>query len=291
MELLLLQLKYFCDAAETQNFAATAKKYDVPASNISQSVKRLENELQLPLFERQANRIILNEKGQAFYKKAKDALILLESAISETKDDGQSGKIRICVNCNKRVVLKTIEKFCKQYPNANISTRYNIFSDYEKFDFIVSSISPLSPDFSKETIIREKLCLAVNKDSPLANIDQIDVGMLANEDFITMGENSNLYNVTRRVCSNLGFEPHLSILVDDPMHVIKCVESGLGVAIAPTISWKGHISDKIVLKDIGNGFREICIFKNEKRYISKVADAFSNMLSEEFRAELEDNSY
>ena len=291
MELLLLQLKYFCDAAETQNFAATAKKYDVPASNISQSIKRLENELQLPLFERQANRIFLNEKGRAFYKKAKDALLLLESAMSETRDDGQSGKIKICVNCNKRVAIKAIEKFCKLYPNANISTRYNIFSDHDKFDLIVSSVPPLSPDFSKETIIREKLCLAVNKDSPLVDIEQMDAAVLASESFITMGENSNLYNVTHRICSDLGFEPHLSILVDDPMHVLKCVELGLGVAIAPTISWKGQISDKIVLKNIDGGFREISIFKNKKRYVSKAADAFSNMLSEEFHAELKDHSY
>ncbi|MBR2431832.1 MAG: LysR family transcriptional regulator, partial [Clostridia bacterium] len=40
----LLQLKYFCDAAETQNFSKTAKKYLVPTSNISQSIKRLEKE-------------------------------------------------------------------------------------------------------------------------------------------------------------------------------------------------------------------------------------------------------
>ena len=41
----LLQLMYFCDAAETENFSRTAKKYHVPPSDISQSIKRLELEL------------------------------------------------------------------------------------------------------------------------------------------------------------------------------------------------------------------------------------------------------
>ena len=41
----LLQLKYFRDAAETENFSATAKNFGVPASDISQSIKRLEKEL------------------------------------------------------------------------------------------------------------------------------------------------------------------------------------------------------------------------------------------------------
>ena len=64
----LLQLTYFCDAAETQNFSKTAKKYTVPTSNISQCIRRLEEELGQPLFMRTANRIQLNERGKAFYK-------------------------------------------------------------------------------------------------------------------------------------------------------------------------------------------------------------------------------
>ena len=218
----LLQIKYFIDAAETESFSKTANKFGVPPSGVSQSIKRLEKELDLPLFERSANRIFLNKKGRAFYTKVKEAMLLLESAAAETRDDGQSGKIKICVNCNKRVVIKTIEKFCKLYPNADINTRYNIFTDYDKFDLIVSSVPPISPDFTKEPIIKERLCLAVNKDSPIAGVERLDAALLANENFITMGENSNLYNLTQLICSNIGFDPHLSILVDDPMHVIKC---------------------------------------------------------------------
>lgn len=41
----LLQLVYFCSAAETENFAEAAKKCGVPAASISHSVKRLETEL------------------------------------------------------------------------------------------------------------------------------------------------------------------------------------------------------------------------------------------------------
>ena len=41
----LLQLKYFCDSAKTQNFSKTAENFTVPPSNISQSIKRLEKEL------------------------------------------------------------------------------------------------------------------------------------------------------------------------------------------------------------------------------------------------------
>ena len=41
----LLQLRYFYESAKNENFAKTAEKYMVPASSISASVKRLEEEL------------------------------------------------------------------------------------------------------------------------------------------------------------------------------------------------------------------------------------------------------
>ena len=72
----LLQLKYFCDAAETENFSLTAKKFSIPPSGVSQAIKRLEDELGTELFARGANRITLNEQGRIFYDGVKKALEL-----------------------------------------------------------------------------------------------------------------------------------------------------------------------------------------------------------------------
>ena len=282
----LLQLKYFRDAAETENFSATAKNFGVPASDISQSIKRLEKELQVTLFERRANRILLNEKGMAFYKKTKEALSLLDSAVSEMRDDGSSGKIKICINCNRRIVMQALEKFCSLYPEVDIITRYGVYSGLDEFQLVVSS-EPLPPNFKGEKIITEEIYLAVNSNSPLATAEHIDPSLLADESFVTMDENSNLYKNTQQICADLGFRPRLAILADDPVYVRKCVELGLGVAFAPMVSWKGQVSDKIVLKRIGNISRDIYIFKNEKSYLSKSLQILLQMLRDEFRAELE----
>ena len=96
-----LQLKYFCDAALTENFSETAKKFMVPPSNISQSVKRLEGELGVSLFDRNANRIRLNAHGKIFYEKVSNALCLIDEAKSALCDDGGHGKIKICVNASR----------------------------------------------------------------------------------------------------------------------------------------------------------------------------------------------
>ena len=281
-----LQLKYFCDAAETENFSLTAKKFGVPASDISQSVKRLEKELQAKLFDRHANRIFLNEKGSLFYRKTKEALLLLENAANEVLDNGDSGKIKICINCNRRIVMQAIEKFCGIYPGVDIMTRCGVFSDHDDFDLIIASEPPFSPNFSKEKIITEEVCLAVNKNSHLASAKKIDATLLADESFVTMEENSNLHKTTMDICKSLGFSPRFAVQASDPLYVIKCVELGLGISIVPTISWKGQLSDNIVLKKLDNCSRDIYIFKNENKYIFKSTDIFLQMLREEFASEI-----
>ena len=52
----------------------------VPASSVSTSVKRLEKELGVLLFDRSANKIKLNAKGQIFSEALSDIFEKLETA-------------------------------------------------------------------------------------------------------------------------------------------------------------------------------------------------------------------
>ena len=60
----MLQLRYFYESAKNESFAKTAEKYLVPTSSVSASIKRLEAELGIRLFDRSANRITLNANGK-----------------------------------------------------------------------------------------------------------------------------------------------------------------------------------------------------------------------------------
>lgn len=70
----LLQLKYFKDAAELENFSKAAKKNMVPQPSISYAIKKLEDELGVPLFDTNGRKIFLNENGEYFYQKVSSIL-------------------------------------------------------------------------------------------------------------------------------------------------------------------------------------------------------------------------
>lgn len=278
----LLQLKYFCDAAQTENFSKTANKYHVPPSNISQSIKRLEVELGVKLFNRKSNCLTLNKNGENFYKKVKEALNILENAQAEISDNNDRGVLKICIMTNRFTVSKTIEKFAKKYPDIVISSSYSLSADSEDFDIIISDDNLKSDNTEREMIVSEGISLAINTENPLAHKAEINGEDLAKENFICMNEESSLFSTTKKICDSMNFQPNIVMQSPDPVFVRKCVDLNLGVAFAPAISWQGQFSDKVVLKKLEGFYRTTYAYKNKNKFNKKSITNFIEMLKKDF---------
>jgi len=269
----LLQLRYFCDAAETQNFSKTAKKHLVPTSNISQSIKRLETELETQLFTRCANKIVLNETGSKFYKSVKQALELLNDAQKEATGTQLPETIKINIHITRRIVMDTIEIFQKQYPDISFIITHTADSDLNSYDIVITD-KDFETSLVKKEIARENLLLAYNQESFCFN-GRPTVQQLANCPFITMSSGSSINDYTQEICHDLGFAPRIVLQSEDPFYIRKCIELGLGIAIVPELSWHGLFSDCVNLQSIGNYIRRIYIYHKHSTnaYFQKFYDA------------------
>lgn len=281
----LLQLKYFCDAAECENFSKTADKFRVPPSNISQSVKRLESELGALLFERQANSISLTAKGRDFYEKASEALSLLEEGKAIVGADAGVGHIRIFAGSVRRIVMQTVEKFRRTYPDVEIELDYDTHADVKNFDVVISSDDRSAVFGEGIPILRERMLLALNKNHRLAKSDALSINDLKNESFICMGKDSSLSHVFEQLCASAGFVPNVSIRCDDPYYARKCVELSLGIIVFPEISWRGMFSVDTVIRNFGEHTRNTYIYINKKKSVPSVVRSFVAMMKNECEAE------
>ena len=277
----LLQLKYFCDAAETENFSHTAQKYNVPASNISQTIHRLEEELGTLLFNRTSNKVNLSENGKAFYKGAKAALISLEEAKGKlTAPDRVCGEIRILIGTNRQTVTKVIESFKKKYNDVTFLINHNINSNDRNYEFIISDKKSGYKNFSQKLLISEKIMVAVSNNNHLAKYKTVDPIELKEEKFIMMDENSSMNEVSQKICKSVGFLPDVIIKCDDPFYVREYVEQGLGIAFVPSFAWKGMFSENVTLLDIGDFKRESYVFYSN--YMTSASKLFLNELINAF---------
>ncbi len=262
----LLQLTYFCDAAQSEKFSATARKFMVPTSNISQSVKRLEKELSVELFEHYANRVRLSDAGRRFYEKASAALALLEEAKGDVRREGEciSGEIRMLVLCNRRFVTETIEAFNRVYPKVSFLLRHAP-TEGDEYDIVISDRCPSDCE-SYGVLAEEEILLSLPKTHALAKRERLTPRDLEKERFISMPRGRSLYRMTEKICADGGFVPNVTIETDDPHYVRKYVELGLGVAFVPAFSWKGLFSPQITLKSVGSYSRKtyVCLLRRKK---------------------------
>lgn len=274
----LLQLKYFCDAAETENFSKTAKKHLVPTSDISQSIKRLEKELGSELFERYANKIKLNEDGKQFYSDVSLALVLLENAKSRMIERGEElqGDINIACISNRRTVTNAIEAFLIEHPKVNFTIHHNL-ECAQNLDVVISDTCPFEYS-DKFLLVDEQICVAMNARHFLASKSNLRTSDLEKERFITMTQNSSLHNITVNICANAGFVPNIAIRTDDPFYLRRYIEMGLGIAFVPSFSWKGLFSDNIILKDMENIRRKTYAFLPKRKYVKSSVRFFLEML-------------
>jgi DNA-binding transcriptional LysR family regulator len=242
----LLQLKYFCETAKNENLSETAKKFYVPTSNISSSVKRLERELGCELFNHFSNKITLNENGKLFYDRISRALSLIEDAKTELDDNSGELKGEIFIRCksNRGAVTQAMENFHRDHPKVKFNIAFG--EAYIKNpDLFISYDMPI-PYNEKILLIDEDIPIAMRYDHPLANRSDLTIKDLEGERFIV-----GLSIPTVNFCNAAGFHPNIAFEFNDPAYVRKYLELGLGIAFIPKYSWEHLLSDKIHLHSFG----------------------------------------
>ncbi len=279
----LLQFKYFCDAAVTENFSVTAKKYGVPPSAVSHSIRRLENEIGVKLFTRQKNTVYLNEKGKIFYTRISSALAEIKNATKEVQKNTSYESIRLCVNAHRALVTKALAKFQKLYPDIDMQIVNFRNPHEEEFDFIIASDEVNIESLDKYKIISDELAVAINESNPIANDKNFSVAMLRDEPFIILQKPSSMHDITHSVCKSFGFEPHISIQTDDPSYISEFLRLGLGVCIVAMRSaqqWNYH--ESVLLKKIDGCTRNTYVYFSGKK-MSPYKEKLLDMLIAEFK--------
>lgn len=283
----LLQLTYFCHAAETQNFSKTAEAFYVPPSNVSQTVKRLEKELGTRLFHRQANKVTLNGAGVTFYKTIRRALDLIEEGKQEMQNNncGTCGNIKILVHTCRRIVTSAVETFKTSFPNVTFIIHHTKDNTYGDYDFIVSDRTFSSRLSHKSMLLSENIMLACNRLHKLANAETIKANDLANEEFISMSAGNSLHDILRLISERENLALKVAIQSDDPFYVKKYIDEGLGLTFVPAVSWRGTLSKNTILKPFGEYIRKTFVFYDDIQFMPNIQKQFLNHLKATFEKE------
>lgn len=119
----LRQLHYFTIIAEEGSITAAAERLHITQPPLSQQLKKLEEELNVVLFERTSRKLQLTEIGYQFLIRAKQILAISETAKEEIIDYANSYQGTILLGITPTAVPMILSEkfyeFHKKYPSIN----------------------------------------------------------------------------------------------------------------------------------------------------------------------------
>ncbi len=228
----ILQLRYFFESARNESFAKTAEKYMVPATSVSASVRRLEKELGCALFDRSCNRIMLNDNG----RKLQQSLCVIFNELDQTVDSLTSmstdtRKIKMLVRAMREEVTNHIIEYRTRHPHIAFQTVFDFNEkNTENYDIIIDEETDLYPEYEKFHLYTTHLRLRVAKNSSLCR-KKLTLKQLANQPFVSIGENNGMHKILMNACERAGFVPDIVVQSNDLQCNRKFVEAGVGIGL------------------------------------------------------------
>lgn len=135
----------FVRSAETLSFVAAGRSLGISASAVGKTIARLEQNLDVRLFQRSTRRISLTEEGQLFYERCRriiDDLNDAESMLSRTKE-APRGRLRVSLpTIGYRFLLPHLPEFEQHYPEIELDLDFNdqmVNVIEEGFDAVIRS--------------------------------------------------------------------------------------------------------------------------------------------------------
>ena len=236
----LQQLRYFRTAAQMENISRAARYHRIPQPSMSKIISALERELGMPLFEREGNRLHLNQQGRLFLREVDKALLTIDGALSDLSDisHGLCGEVRLLVLENRRLISECTAAFLRRYPHVTVSLCHDLYSNQPfPYDLYISS-APGGIACQSRVLLTEDILLAVPREHRLALRQNVSLQDLSGESFVLLPQNNSAHRIAVEHCRRSGFEPITVIRCDDPCQVRYYVSQGLGVTFSPAISWK-----------------------------------------------------
>lgn len=139
--------KVFYVVAKNKHMTRASEELHISQPAISQSIKKLEDQLGGTLFLRSNKGMELTEEGKMFYEYVKGALELIGNAENEFTSFKDLSKGEIKVGCSttltRLILMDALENFHKDYPNININIvnglTSNLINDLKlgKLDFVI----------------------------------------------------------------------------------------------------------------------------------------------------------
>lgn len=239
------QLRQFLAVAHHGHFTRAAEELHLSQSALSSSIRTLERELGVPLFERTTRTVLLTAAGRALHPHARRLvgdMAAARAAIAEI-DQVQAGTLALgTVQTFITIDLPALlARYHSRHPGIEVQLREATTTDLLDalavgdldLAFVALDTEPLP---SAPTVLRsyeEELVVVVAPDHPLAGSARLALADLEPLPFIDFEAGPGLQTTVAALFARADVRRRIAFRIGDMTRLIELVRHGLGVAVVP----------------------------------------------------------
>ena len=251
MSIELSQLEVFLAVARERRFSRAAEKLFRTQSAVSQTIRKLEDELGEALFDRSSREGILTDAGKMLYVYA-EKLINLRSEAAESLGELrelQKGKLAIAANeFTVLYLLPVLAEFRRLHPMIRITVDRTLGSRIPdevlqySAEFGVLSYEPQEDNLHSVVVFQDELVFVVPPSHPLASAAQVSIRQLGAESFVAHIVSSPYREKVIQLFKTHKTPLHMDLELPTLQAIKQFVAMGNGVALIPEISVETEIA-------------------------------------------------
>jgi DNA-binding transcriptional LysR family regulator len=257
------QIRFFTAVAEERHFGRAAERMFIAQPALSQQIRRLERELGAQLFDRSARQVRLTPAGEAFLEVARRVSLQADEAtVAAGRAEAGAGSLGLGVHLPVAapVLSVLLGHWTRLQPAVQprlTSGRSDELVDLvrrREIDVALVDGPVTDRSLSSALVLEDQLVIVLPADHRLAREKTVAFADLRDERFVTVARRSsmNLHDRLIELCEAAGFNPEITLEVDDPDLLPMAVAAGQGVGLAASVSVSGRALPGLVWRPVAD---------------------------------------
>lgn len=249
----LKQLRMFAAAARGRSFAAAAEALHVTPPAVTAQMKLLEEEVGLPLFERDAAGLVPTAAGLEILDASKrlEAVLADARAAVEALRTPDGGRVTVgVVSTAKYFAPMLLAAFARRHPRVElelvVGNRSDILSRFEAgdLDLTIMGRPPDGVPLESALIGAHPHVVVASPEDPLAGARAIDPMRLADRVFLSREPGSGTRILMEHFLARSGLKPRIGMEIGSNETIKQAVIAGLGLTFISAHTVAAEVEDR-----------------------------------------------
>ena len=291
-------LRAFREVAQCGSFTRAAEALHLTQSTLTATIKQLEQDVGLILFDRTTRRVVLTGAGDRFQPVAERLLSDFDTALNDLRSlaEQQQGQVTIAASPStiSRLLPPVIQKYHSSFPNIYLSLRDENAAQIEQrvmdneVDFGIGANHSNKTELNYQPVLKDRYGIVISDHSPLQGKTELPWRILQQQKLLFLSADTGIRAQFNQMRQQSGIEiddQQATIEVSTPSGVAALIRQQLGISILPALAASTESFKQLQFIPLTDPVidREICLVTRKGRSLSPAGQSMLEMVKQHLK--------